>query len=388
MALTVAYLTGGRIHLKSGDQPPRLIESPYAKGVHERAVRSQQRHAWKSEGEGEGGFLGGAVIWGKSAAGDGPAPILTTSLARGLGPGQLIYSLASGSLSAVCESDGLGGEERRLWNDNKRKVEHLHACPSRGDLVFSVRHANGTANVGILFKGEPGINEVTEGDSVDTAPAWVPGATRRIVYQSAGVGRNQHGHFMALGPFSVQSLDVDTAEMETLLEDAQHDYLSPRMLEDGTLYFIRRPYREHAKVKPLRVLRDTLLLPIRLLYAVFQFFNYFSMRYTGRKLSTPPGTPKRDMAVEQMMIWGNLINAQTAAGEEAADLVPSSWQLIRQRPDAGEEVLAKAVLAYDLSSDGTIAYSNGSAIFVRHNDGKTERILTEKLIEQVALVEV
>jgi len=386
MGLTVAYLAGGRIRLKSGDQPPRLIESPYAKGVHERAIRSQQRHAWKSE-SGAGGFLGGPMIWGKSAT-DGPAPILTTSLARGSGPGQLIYSLASSSLSAVCESDGLGAEERRLWNDNNRKIEHLHSCPANGHLVFSVRHANGTANIGIMFKGEPGISEVTEGDSVDTAPAWVSGNPRRVVYQSAGVGRNEQGHFMALGPFSIQLLEVDSAEMTTLLEDPQADYLSPRMLEDGTLYFIRRPYREHAKVKPLRVLKDTLLLPFRLLFAVFQFFNFFSMRYTGRKLSTPPGTPKRDMPMEQMMIWGNLISAQAADGEEAADLVPPSWQLIRQRPDSGEEVLASGVLAYDLSADGTIAYSNGNAVFIRRPDGKTERLLTERLIEQVALVEV
>lgn len=384
MGLTVAYLSGGRIRLKAGDEPPRLIESPYAKGVHERAVRSQQKHSWKNEG---GGFLGSAMIWGKSAT-DGPAPIFTTSLARGSAPGQLIYSLASGSLSAVCESEGLGAEERRLWNDNNRKIEHLHSCPTHGHLAFSVRHKNGTANIGIMFKNEPGISEVTEGDSVDTAPAWVPGDKRRIVYQSAGVGRNEHGSFMALGPFSVQVLDADTAEMETLLEDPQTDYLSPRMLEDGTLYYIRRPYREHAKVRPLRALKDTLLLPFRLLYAVFQFFNFFSMRYTGRKLSTPPGTPKRDMPIEQMMIWGNLIDAQTADGQEAADLVPASWQLIRQRPDSGEEVLAKGVLAYDLSADGTIAYSNGNAVFIRRPDGKTERLLAERLIEQVALVEV
>jgi len=379
MALTVAYLAGGKIRLKSGEAPPRLLESPYAKGVHDRAIRSQQRNAWKNEG-------GGMMLWGNSTGAEGPAPILATSLARGATPGQLIYSLASGSLSALCESDALGAEERRLWNDNKRRIEHVHACPDHGDLVCSVRHANATANIGIMFKGEPGVNEVTEGDSLDTAPSWVPGDNRRVVYQSAGLGRNEHGHFLALGPFSIQLLNIDSAEIETLRDDSQTDFLCPRMLEDGTLYYIRRPYTGRAKVKPLRVLKDTLLLPFRLLYAVFQFFNFFSMRYTGRKLSTPSGSPKRDVQIEKLMIWGNLISAQTTEAGEAVDLVPASWQLVRQRPDSNEEVLARGVLAYDLSADGTIAYSNGNAVFIRHADGRNERLVAEPMIEQVVLV--
>lgn len=386
MAMTIAYLVGGMIRLKTGDESPRTLDSPYAKGVHDKAIRSQQRHAWK--GEGDGGFLSGAGLWGNSAPGAGPAPVLATSLSRGAA-GQLIYSLASGSLHALCEcaTVGTGTDERRLWNDHQRRVDQIHARPDTGDLVMSVQHANGTANIGILFRHEPGISEITEGDSVDTAPAWVPGPDRRVVYQSAGVGRNQHGHFVALGPFSVHTVNVDTAEMDTLLEDPRTDFLAPRLLEDGTLFYIRRPHAEHTRVRPVRVLKDTVLLPFRLLYALFQFFNFFSMRYTGRKLSTPQGTPKRDANLRQMMIWGNLIQAQQdAAGEDPPELVPSSWQLIRRRPDAGEEILARNVLAYDLSPDGTLVYSNGNAIFLRQADGRTQKVATDRMIEQVALL--
>lgn len=381
--VSVAYLTGGTVRLKSGDAPPRTVESPYGKGVHDKAVRSQQRHAWKGEGD---GMLSGGMLWGKSMPGGGPPPVLATSLARGPGDAQLLYSLSSGSLSALCEHDIARAEERRVWNDHQRRVEHLHVSPE-GHVACSVLHQNGTANIGILLHGEPGLGEVTEGDSVDTSPAWVPGPGRRIVYQSAGVGRNQHGHFTALAPFSVQLLNIDTAEMETLREDPHVDYLSPRLLEDGTLYYIRRPHAEHARIRPLRVLKDTVLLPFRLLYALFQFFNFFSMRYTGRKLSTPKGTPKRDQNVQQLMLWGNLIQAQQgdAAGEDV-DLVPSSWQLIRLHPDRDEEVVAKGVVAYDVAPDGTLVYSNGNAIFVRQPDGRTEKLLSERLIEQVILL--
>jgi hypothetical protein len=63
-------------------------------------------------------------------------------------------------------------------------------------------------------------------------------------------------------------------------------------------------------VKPWRALKDTVLLPFRLLFAFMQFLNFFSMRYTGKKLSTPAGTPRRDVDLRQMMIWGNVIQAE------------------------------------------------------------------------------
>jgi hypothetical protein len=67
---------------------------------------------------------------------------------------------------------------------------------------------------------------------------------------------------------------MESAELETLAEDPHTDYLSPQVTEDGTLLYIRRPYNEHGRLRPLRALKDTLLLPFRLLYALFQFFNF------------------------------------------------------------------------------------------------------------------
>jgi len=384
MALVIAYLAQGKVRIKAGEENSRTLESPYGQSIHDRSVRSQQRHAWKSEGD---GFLSGQVLWGKAATPGGPAPVLVTSLSRGVAPKQMVYSLASGSLCALCEADDLGAEERRLWNDNRRRIEHIHACPSTGNVAFSVRHENGTANIGVMVRGEPGFGEVTEGDSLDTAPRWVPGEHRRIVYQSAGIGRNREGHFLALGPFAVQMVNVDSAKMETLIEDPQADFLSPQISADGVLHYIRRPHNEHARVKPLRALKDTLLLPFRVLYAMFQFLNFFSMRYTGKKLNTPAGTPRRELDLKQMMIWGNLVQSQKAGEDEAMDLVPSSWQLARKTGAGPEEILARGVLAYDLAHDGSIVYSNGSAIFVRHPDGRKERLVTEAMIEQVVVLE-
>lgn len=340
MGMAIAYLAQGKVRIKTGSDGPRTVESPYATSIHDWSVRSQQRHSWKQEGD---GMIAGPILWGKSSATSGPAPVVATSLSRGAAPGQLLYSLSSGSLCALCETDNLGAEERRLWNDNRRRIQHIHACPVTGNIACSIQHDNGTANIGVMVRGESGFAEVTEGDSVDTAPRWVKGGGRKLVYQSAGIGRNREGHFLALGPFSIHQMNIDTAEMEILAEDSHLDFLSPQITADDSVYYIRRPHNEHLKVRPLRALMDTLLLPFRLLFAMLQFLNFFSMRYTGKKLSTPKGSPHRDANLKQMMIWGNLIQAQQAAGQdEAVDLVPSSWQLIQRKRTAPKPSLPEA----------------------------------------------
>ncbi len=383
MPPTIAYLAQGKVRLKVGDAPPRTVESPYADQIRDREVRAQQRNSWKSQG---GSFLSGSMLWGQRGAAQGPTPVVVTSISGSEDKSRLIYSLESGSLCALLATENFGAEETRLWNNNNSKLQHVRACLRTGDLAFSVTHSNGTSNIGVMYKGETGVKEVTEGDSVDTSPHWMPGTPRKLLFQSAGVGRNQQGHFLALGPFGIQELNLDTAEMNTVLEDARTDYLAPQITEDGTLYYICRPYAPTEGLNPFRVVKDFFLFPFRLLFAVFQFLNFFSMSFTGRKLSTAGDTKARELDMRQMMIYGNIIRAQRETGDDAPGLVPGSWQLARRRQGGREEIIARGVLAFDIAADGTIAYSNGSAIFVISPDGNRERVVSERMIEQVVLL--
>jgi hypothetical protein len=327
------------------------------------------------------------MLWGKAQP-SGEVPLAITSICAGKSAGELVYSLESGSLCALLEVAGHGTEERRLWNDNRTRLRHVSISPESGDFVFSVLHENGTANIGVKLHGESGYAEVTEGDSFDTAPRWAPGGGKRMVFQSAGIGRNREGQFLALGPFSVQSLDAETGEMSALLEDSRYDYLAPSFQADGSLLYIRRPHQAHERWQPLRSFKDMLLLPFRLLYAVFQYLNFFSTIYTGKKLTSAGGQKGRDMDLKQMMIWGNLVRSQPPANieDESADLVPKSWQLFRRHADGKSAELASGVLAYDAAPDGTIAYTNGNAIYVLQADGRKERVVQEAMIEQVFLL--
>ncbi len=384
--VTLAYLAQGRIRVKeSGDTPPRTIDSIYGNSIREKAVRSQQKNSWK--GQGDSSPFSGAILWGKAAMAT-EVPLAITSICAGRDPGGLVYSMESGSLCALLEVGQLGVEERRLWNDNRTRVRHVTVSPRNGDMVFSILHQNSTANIGIKWNGESGIKEITEGDSFDTAPHWLPGEERKLVFQSAGIGRNREGHFLMFGPFSIQQLDVDTAEMTTLLEDSDFDYLAPHGLSDGSLLYIRRPHTTDHRAGFLQILKDVVLFPFRLVYAVFAFLNFFSTIFAGKKLTSAGGAKAREMDMKQMMIWGNLVRARQPAHpeEEGADLVPKSWELFVRNPDGKARVLASGVLAYDVDPEGLITYTNGSAIFLLHPDGRKERVLSERMIEQVFFV--
>jgi hypothetical protein len=385
-APTIAYLAQGKVRIKAGTAAPRTVDSAYGNSLREKEVRAQQKHSWKAAGN-DGSPFSGPVLWGKSAMRQ-DVPLAITSICGGRQTGGLIYSLESGSLCALLEAWSLGAEERRLWNDNRTRIRHLAVSRRTGDLAFGVLHENGTANIGLKLNGEGGVKELTEGDSFDTAPHWVPGEGQKVVFQSAGVGRNREGHFLALGPFAIQQLNIETGEMTMLLEDPHHDYLAPQCREDGTLLYIRRPYARHERLHPLRVLKDIVLFVPRLLFAVFQFLNFFSSLFTGRKLTSADSAKARGMDMRQMMIWGNLVRAQgqQKAEDEGVDLVPGSWELHQRDSKGGSRVLANGVLAYDLGPDGGIVYTNGNAVFLLHPDGRKLHILNEHMIEQVFFV--
>lgn len=384
MSLTIAWLAQGKLRVKAGAEPPRTVESRFANEVRERAVKAHQRHAWK--GADTNKFLSGSMLWGRGALDPGAVRVAITSFCPGAGEGQMLYSLETDGMCAILALEKLGEEERRLWHKNDKRLGYL-TVSAKGALACSMLHPVGTANIAVRLDEESGFSEVTEGDSFDAAPRWIPGERRRLIFQSAGIGRNSAGHFAGLGPFNVQTLDIDSGELATLAEDGQYDYLTPQMTDDGTVYYIRRPYAPAQPVDPLKVLKDILLFPFRLLYAIFHFLQFFSMTFAGKKLSTASdGAAGRRMDMKEMMIWGNLVSAQKGNTDAEADLVPKSWELIRRSPAGDEQVLARNVLAYDLGPDHSAVYTNGSAVYVLDSAGARHKVAVERMIEHVAVL--
>jgi hypothetical protein len=179
----------------------------------------------------------------------------------------------------------------------------------------------------------------------------------------------------------VHVLDLENGTLETLASDSGHDLLCPQMDAQGTLYCLRRP-RESGRAGSLgRMILDFVLLPARLLFAVFQYLNFFSARYTGKPLTTAGGPKKQCADMRQMMVWANLMQAEAADGDDPAARVPRDWQLVRIAGRQRPEVVASGVLAFDLGADGSLVYSTGSAIHHLAADGSHQRLLSGDRVE-------
>ncbi|HEY3450803.1 MAG TPA: hypothetical protein VGK67_30885 [Myxococcales bacterium] len=386
----IAYLAKGRLHVKDSDAAPRVVESKFGLAVRDRAVRSQNVHSWKTEGRGAQFMMGGA-FWGGPRRDPAAMRIAMTSVARAREPGKLLYALETDEVGGLFAVDLAGGEEQRLFHGNSMRVQHPATRPEVELIACSVPQPAGTANLAVMRADGSELLEVTEGDSLDLSPSWVPNQPQ-LVYQTAGLGRDREGNFLGYGPFALHRIDLKTSEIQPLIEDPATDFLGPRVADDGTIWAIRRPWKTAVvKLSFWRFFLDVLLFPWRLLVAFFQFLNFFVVRYTGKPLSSSGDARQQAADMQKMMVWGNLIDADKNArksrlkGDEAPDLVPSTWQLVKIPPGEGQqpEVAAKGVLSFDLCADGTIIYSNGSAVFLLGKDGKAERVHKDEQIEQV-----
>ena len=390
MSHSFAYLSQGQLHLRLGDEPVRVVDSKFGESVRHRAVQIQTRNAWKTQGAGAQ-FMSGGMLWGRGAERDPlEMRMAITGISSGCKPGELFYSLSTDDIGGVFLLRDRASDELRLLHTADFRVRRLAAGRDQQSLACVIQRKGGQSCIAVMNADGTEMRDVTQGDTIDDAPRWAPGSARELVFQSSAIGRNQAGFAVTQAPFAIHKLDLKANTVTTLAEDPKHDLLTPQLASDGSLYYIRRPYRDPNQVaSPWRLALDLVLFPVRLLYAVFQFLNFFTVRYTGNTLTTTGNARQKHADIRKMMVWGNMLDADKAA-DRAEDgtpaLVPKSWELIRRR-SSSEEVVAKGVLCYDLYADGSVLYSNGSGIYRVDQKGSVERLAKDGLIEQVVAVE-
>jgi hypothetical protein len=377
----ILYVSQGKLFLYNGNQSWH-IESRFGNEIRQRALDVEKRREWKTQGF-------GARFMGLSTPERDPTGIVTriSGISRGCHPGELLYTLWTPEIAGVFSLRAEATEEQRLFHSADVRPEQLDAHPERHRIACVLAQpGSGTGNIAVMKDDCSDLVEVTQGDCLDGAPHWVPGAAEEIVFHSAGVGRDAAGRFAAYGPYSIQRLNLQTGQVQCLAEDAHHDLLAPQVDEAGNLYFIRRPHAAPGRLHFWRTLLDLLLLPYNLLRAVFDYLNFFSARYSGKTLLSSAGARARLADPNAMVIYGNLVAADKAAKAKAGEapaLVPRDWQLVRRSPQGAEHVLARSVVAFDLAAAGAVFYSSGRAVFRLDSEGRSERVLEDACIERI-----
>ena len=390
MAGRIAYLTQGRLFLKDGDGQPSPVESDFAQEAVARTQQRQQKNAWK--GQVGSSLVPGSALWAMSMDDATALKIYFTGVCRGANPQEIVYSLSTSAVGGLFAFDSINQKENRqfhreglcLTDLSKHREEDLIAC--------SQHFPNRTACISIC-RG-PDVQAVTEGDSIDEAPCWIPDKGKQLVFQSSGIARNADGVAVGIGPFSVQQLNLTNGEMSTVVESDKYDYLLPHILMDGTLLAIKRPYEPLGRTNyPLhKMLLDVVLFPFRVVRALFHFLNFFSLVFSKKPLTTATGQRVEGADLKQFVLRGRMIDAEKAlkdkaAGNDAPPLVPSSWQLVRRKQTGEEELIASSVAAFDVDSRERIVYTNGTSIFELDGGEKPRMIGRGSLIETVVCLD-
>ena len=397
----VAYLAEGKLYLVSpGAEKPTLVESHFVEEMLERRERNRQRHEWRQSGM-AWNFRG--MVPGTAApmtAGSRPVRFGCVALARD-GSGELVYALQTDTVGGLFYWERKTGYERRLFHRAHFQALDVACHPSDGTLAVALRTEDGAANLALMKPDGRGMREVTGGDSLDECPSWLPGAHRHVlVYQSSGLGRGPHGMVVERGPYAVYRLDTDGdtdrggtdgGGRETLLESDEWDYLSPKVGPDGSLYYIKRPYQAlRQPVSGLKVAKDVVLFPFRLVLAIVHFLDWFSMVFRRKPLLTAAGPPNEGPDARYMMLWGKLVDAERASREKWTSgdggpgaLVPKTWTLHRRGPDGADAVLAAHVVSYDLGAGGSVVYTDGTSVYHLAPDGSRSQLCRARLIERV-----
>jgi len=382
-------IANGELWLHAPGASPRHVESPFARELIERDLQSRRNTGWKNAPrEQQTGVIPTSSLWGRRGPGGDNAVLAPRfeQAVRGDDDDALYYLLSVGETRGLFRRHLSEDREVRLFHRSGWTCNGFTYNPADKRLILAAQHANGSAHLEVYDDEGTRRGAITDGDCVDASPALVPGRSRTVVYQSSGVARHpQGGHVMAVGHACVHLLDYGSGQLEVLLDDAKYDHVAPRMDAHGALYAIRRPALKPQHERAGMALKDTLLMPFRLLKAVFGYLNFFSMVYGKEPLRSAggPRTPELDQDLGQLWLHGRMIELSKARNDPqyAGNLVPANWELVRvARAGAPVEVLARHVAGFDVRDDGRIVFTNGYDIF--ELEGGERRTLARQ--EQVA----
>lgn len=389
MPVSVAYVSTGKLHLKYDGAEPRSVECKFAHEVRERLLRVAQRNAWKTQGTGAqfmyGRLMNSRLLWGQDAEDENGIVMYVHSLTRGAAPGQILFALGGHGVNGLFSFDPETLDERRVVHGADHLYQDLALSRQHGLVACSTVKRDGSSSIAVMNPDATDYAELTEGDSLDFNPSWVAGERRELVFASSGIARDKDGMPQGFAPSVIQRLDADSAQMDVAAEEKGADLIRPMVTADGALYYIRRPHVANEKPSFWRANLDFLLFPVRLLFALMNFLNFFTTRYSGKQLTTAGNTKQRGADVKRMMAWDNLIRAREETKEKDGDpesLVPSDWHLVRQR-GMKTETVAKGVSSYDVADDGAIVYTNGGAIYQLAADGTRTKVCDGQDISHV-----
>lgn len=393
MKNTFYYIQGGKMYLFDGLASKEIsswVLNSYISKVRDRAERNE----WKYNGEGAA-FTGSSVQ--RASASDAVSSIFSRVTCIGEYNGNLLYSIDIDSTNGIYRKSSEVDSEGIVLCSSSVAYRNFDI---KGDRLVASASFAGESHIGVLDLTSNRFDTYTEGHVRDSSPAWSAVNNDKIYFCSAGLPENNNkepeddhaprgisqmvnemysSSSTPLGPSAICVLDIKEGRLDELLSDNRYNFTNPQSVSDGSLYYIRKPYKNNSGGNSLGCLADIVMLPVRLFGAIFGFLNVFSAKYSGKTLSR---SDVKNRDEKQMIIDGNLINAERELkenqrrGDKNPGIIPRSWELRCLDRDGNDTLVRAGVAAYRVDSDGDMLISNGSHILRISKDGKEEKILS------------
>ena len=390
------YIAQGKLHAyKNG--AAREVSSGVLDAYLRRVKDSAQRNEWKHTGE--GAMFREAYVPGADVESRVAGVMSKVHCAAEYGD-SLIYSLSIDRTTGIYRQFAESSSEGIVLSGGNFAYQDFDVL---GDCCAVSAGFAGESHIGVLRIGTTDCRIYTEGHCWDSQPVWSKTEPDTIFFCSAGLAetpnqeeRSQRPMDMSQmatrmftsaaqavtrGPSAIMKLDVSRDTLDEWIADDTHDYIRPQSMADGSLYYIRRPYTADNGTSMWGCLGEIVMLPVRILGALFGFLNVFSAKYSGKTLSKSVGVKNRDE--EKLFIEGNLISAEAELranrnrGEQNPGIIPHSWELHCRKRNGDDVLVRRGVVAYRVDDQtGDIMFSNGSAILNLSPDGKEEIILS------------
>lgn len=393
MKVTFYYVANGKMYQFDGDSSKEIsswVLDSYISKVKSRAERNE----WKQNGAGAA-FMGGAVP--NASASDAVSSIFSRVTCVGEHRGNLLYSMDIDSTNGIYRKSADSVSEGMVLCSSSTAYRDFDIKAER--MVASASFA-GESHIGILDFATGDFDTYTEGHVRDSSPVWSATSDDIVYFCSAGLPENEKkapeenqsprgisqivnemysSSSVILGPSAICMLNIKEGTLTEILSDNGYNYTRPLSAPDGSLYYIRKPYKYNSAGNSLGCLVDIFMLPVRLFQALFGFLNVFSAKYSGKTLSRSDVKQKED---RELMIDGNLINAErelkenARRGDKNPGIIPRTWELHRLDKDGNDVLIRKGVAAYKILENGEMIVSNGSHILRIDKEGNEEKILS------------
>lgn len=386
------YIRDGKMYRFNGEKSKEIsswVLDSYISKVRSRAEQNE----WKYNGQGAA-FTGSAMP--HASASEAVSSIFSRVNCLGEYKGNLLYSIDIDSTNGIYRKSTESESEGIVLCSSSTAYRSFDI---KGDRLVASAAFAGESHIGVLDLTTGRFDTYTEGHVRDSLPVWSATDSNKIYFCSAGLPENEKtapdeknaprgisqmvdemysSSSVTLGPSAICLLDISEGRLDELLSDNGFNFTSPFSAPDGSLYYIRRPYKYNSGGSSFGCLADILMLPVRLFQALFGFLNVFSAKYSGKTLSRSDVKQKSD---DQLMIDGNLINAErelkenARRGDKNPGIIPRSWELRRLDKDGNDTLIRSGVVAYKLCTDGSILISNGSHILRVDENGREEKLL-------------